>query len=63
MKTTPKHYKIYPDDRPMKYVVDIYNPNNETRLIERKYIQLSELSETIREFEQLGYAVDSITLE
>lgn len=63
MKTMSKHYKIYPDGRPMEYVVDIYNSSNEEQLIERKHIQLSELSETIRKFEQLGYAVDSVTLE
>lgn len=60
---TPKHYEIYPDDRPMEYVVDIYDPTDEMRLVERRCIQLSELSETIREFEKLGYAVDSVTLE
>ena len=63
MKTTPKHYKIYPDDRPMEYVVDIYDPTDEMQLIERRCVQLSELSETIREFAQLGYVVDSVTLE
>lgn len=58
-----KHYKIYPDGRPMEYIADVYNSNSEEQLIERKHIQLSELSEAIREFEQLGYAVDSVTLE
>lgn len=64
-KTIPKHYKIYPDVLiPQKYIVEIYGYGDayEIKSWKRKYINLENISELIRDYETRGYIADYIQL-
>lgn len=65
LKMVPKHYKIYPDAAiPNVYIVETYGLGDvyEIQSWKRKYVNLEDISELIRDYEAREYIADYIQL-